>query len=361
MHWEFVSAGRLVFGRHCFSKVWELAREIGTRPLAVTGSRMQLANSFVVTAEPSLDTVRAGVAHFHAGQCDSVVAIGGGSVLDAGKAIAALAANSGEPLDYLEIVGQGRRFERDAYPVLAVPTTAGTGSEVTRNAVLGCPEHGVKASLRSASMIPKIAVIDAELTLSLPPELTASTGMDALTQLIEPFVSAKANPFTDTLCREGIRLGATALRRAYHHGDDVNARTDMAFVSTLGGLALANAGLGAAHGFAAPLGAMFGAPHGALCAAMLPHVMRMNIEAGGALERYAEVARILTGTAEPMDGVRWVSDLVKELEIPSLRTYGASAEHVESVVEKASHANSMKANPVALSSSQLKQIYEAAL
>ena len=229
-----------------------------------------------------------------------VVGIGGGSVIDTAKAIAALVSNSGEPLDYLEVIGKGCALERAPVAFIALPTTAGTGSEVTRNAVLGSPEHGVKASLRSPMMLPRLSVIDPELTVELPPALTASTGLDALTQLIEPYVSSRANAMTDLYCLEGMRRVSRSLRRAFVDGGDKEARTDMAFASLLGGLALANAGLGVVHGFAAPMGGMFDAPHGAVCAALLPHGVAANIRAlrsrganGDALRRYAEVAAIL--------------------------------------------------------------------
>jgi alcohol dehydrogenase class IV len=227
--------------------------------------------SFPIHGEPTVDLVRHGTRLARDTGCDLVIALGGGSAIDAGKAIAALLANGGDPLDYLEVVGQAKPLSRPSAPFIAIPTTAGTGSEVTRNAVLASPEDGVKASLRSPHMLPALAVVDPELTLDLPQALTASTGLDALTQLIEPYVSNRANPMTDLYCVEGLRVAASALRRAWRDGHDLAARTDMSFASLLGGLALANAGLGAVHGFAAPLGGMFDAPHGALCATLRLH------------------------------------------------------------------------------------------
>src|ERR1019366_6913146 len=221
-------------------------------------------------------------------------------------------------------------------PCIAVPTTAGTGSEVTRNAVLGSKEHGVKVSLRSPLMLPRVALVDPRLTLGLPPAFTASTGLDALTQLIEPYVCSRANPFTDALCLDGIRRAAASLLRAYEQGDDEDARADMAYASLLGGLALANAGLGVVHGFAAPIGGMFAAPHGAVCAAILPHGMEANIRAlrardpeSAALRRYREIARTLTGDPEasPEDGVNWVRQLIQALRIPALAVYGIGRHH----------------------------------
>jgi alcohol dehydrogenase class IV len=294
--------------------------------------------------------------------------MGGGSALDAGKAIAAMLANPGDLLDYLEVIGRGRPLPNAAAPCIAIPTTAGTGSEVTRNAVLASPGHRVKASLRSAGMLPRLAVVDPELTLGLPPAITASTGLDALTQLIEPYVSVKSNPMTDALCVEGIRRAARALPQAWANGNDREARAEMSWASLVGGMALANAGLGAVHGFAAPVGGMWPAPHGAVCAAVLPHAMEVNVRAVrsralGKLSRFEEVARLVTGdsgaTAE--DGVAWIADLVRRLEIPPLRSYGVSREDVDLLVEKASRASSMKGNAVELTVEELREIISRAI
>ena len=258
--------------------------------------------TFPVSGEPTVEVVRQGVQHVRHATCDLVIGFGGGSAMDTGKAIAALMTNSGDLLDYLEVIGKGKPLTQPAAPFIAIPTTAGTGAEVTRNAVLASPEHRVKVSLRSPHMLPRVALVDPELTYSLPPQVTASTGLDALTQLIEPFVSIRANPMTDAFCREGMRRAARSLRRAYEHGNDVKAREDMSLASLLGGLALANAGLGAVHGIASVMGGMFPAPHGAVCARLLPHVMEINVRAlqerqpgSDALHRYDEVARILDG------------------------------------------------------------------
>jgi alcohol dehydrogenase class IV len=296
--------------------------------------------------------------------------MGGGSAIDAGKAIAALLANGGDVLDYLEVIGKAQPLSRPSVPFIAIPTTAGTGSEVTRNAVLASPDDGVKASLRSPFMLPRLAVVDPELTYALPPAITASTGLDALTQLIEPYVSVRANPMTDAVCLVGMRRAAEALPRAWRDGSDREARRDMALASLFGGMALANAGLGAVHGFAAPLGGMFPAPHGAVCAALLPHAMEINIRAlraraaeGESLARYTVVARMLTGNAEARaeDGAAWVSRLCRELEIPPLATYGVRPEDVAALVEKAAQASSMKGNPIALTPDELAEVLTRAL
>jgi len=255
-------------------------------------------------------------------------------------------------------------------PFIAVPTTAGTGSEVTRNAVLGSTEHGVKASLRSPLMLPRVALVDPELTYEMPRTITACTGLDALTQLIEPYVSSRANPLVDALCMDGIRRVGGALRRAYNDGGDRDARSDMALGSLFGGLALANAGLGVVHGFAAPLGGSWKAPHGALCAALLPHGMAANVAAlrrrapqHPVLERYVVIARLLTGRPEASaeDGIEWVRSLCAELNVPALHTWGITEADLPGVVEKAAHASSMKANPLPLTSGELLELVTSAL
>ena len=325
---------------------------------------------FAVEGEPTIRTASRGTQQARETACDLVIGIGGGSALDTGKAIAALLTNGGDPLDYMEVIGAGNPLTQPAAPYIAIPTTAGTGAEVTRNAVLASPEHGVKVNLRSPYMLPRIALVDPELTHSLPPELTASTGMDALTQVIEPYLSNNANPLTDALCREGMRCAARSLRRVWQHGDDPAAREDMALVSLLGGLALTNAHLGVVHGFAGPLGGMLPAPHGALCARLLPYVMEANVYAlqarapdHPALGRYSEIAQILTGqrdsTAE--DGLVWVHGLCDALKVPHLADYGLTQDSFPTLIQNASVASSTKGNPIELTPEELEQILQRAL
>ncbi|HEV2331139.1 MAG TPA: iron-containing alcohol dehydrogenase [Verrucomicrobiae bacterium] len=377
MKFEFATATRIIFGPGTFRDIGALARESGKRALVVTGrdpSRAEKllallheagvrSTTFSVAGEPEISTVKNGDALAKKEQCDFVVGFGGGSALDAAKAIAAMLTNDGDLLDYLEVIGRGKPLTKPSAPCIAIPTTAGTGSEVTRNAVLASPEHGLKVSLRSPFMLAKIALVDPELTWDLPPAITARTGMDALTQLIEPFVCLRANPMTDGLCVEGLPRAARSLRTTFREGQNKSAREEMAVASLFGGLALANAGLGAVHGFAGPIGGMFpGAPHGAICAALLPHVMQTNIRAlrrrdeqTEALKRYDQIARICTGhshaTADA--GVDWVRQLVDELQIPRLGIYGVKSEHVDELVRKASQASSMKANPITLTPGEL--------
>lgn len=384
MRFEFATAAHIVFGEGAVREVPAAAAAMGRCALVVTGASPERAAPLVaglegvgvaswpfpVDGEPTVALIRNGTGQARAAGCDVVIAMGGGSAIDAGKAMAAMLANPGDPLDYLEVIGRAQPLARPAAPFIAIPTTAGTGSEVTRNAVLGSPEHGVKASLRSAGMLPRLAVVDPELTLNLPRAITASTGLDALTQLIEPYVSVRANPMTDQFCAEGMRRAAAALPRVWADGSGRAARADMAWASLLGGLALANAGLGAVHGFAAPVGGHWAAPHGAVCAALLPFAMDVNVRAlrartpgGDGLRRYDEVARLITGqlhaTAE--DGVQWIGELCRKLEIPPLRTYGVCQADVGSLVAQSAKASSMKGNPIVLTEEELREVIARAI
>jgi alcohol dehydrogenase class IV len=384
MNFEFVTATRIVFGAGKLAEIGGLVCDYGGRALVVTGgnpgrasrlldllaSERVVTTTFPVSGEPTIALVEQGIALAKANDCQFVVSFGGGSAIDAGKAIAAMLTNDGDLLDYLEVVGRGQSLAKRSASFIAIPTTAGTGSEVTRNAVLASPEHKVKVSLRSSLMLPKVALVDSDLTHDLPPALTASTGLDALTQLIEPYTSCRANPMTAALCVEGIRRAARSLRVAFTDGRNREAREDMCLASMFGGLALANAGLGAVHGFAAPIGGMFPAPHGAVCAALLPHVMSVNLRAlrsrapdSDTLRRYDEVARLVTGdvSAKADDGVRWVGELVRELHIPRLSAHGVSEQHVSELIEKAAKASSMKSNPIILTSDELAETLRAAI
>ena len=367
VNFEFATATRIVFGAGKLRESGAITKLLGRRALvvigksakavqrvepllsALTGAGVEYA-TFSVAGEPTIDVARTGTQRARDERCDLVVSFGGGSVIDTGKAIAALLTNAGDPLDYVEIIGKGAPITKPSAPFVALPTTAGTGAEVTRNAVLGSPEHRVKVSMRSPLMLPRVALVDPELTYDLPPAITATTGLDALTQLIEAFVSVKANPMIDAICREGMLRAARSLRKAYETGDS-GAREDMCVASLFGGMALANAGLGAVHGFAGPLGGMFDAPHGALCAALLPHVMEVNRgmirgPAGrGAVSAPTEIVR-------RFDEVRRIvgdlGELARALKIPPLREHGVKREDFPSIIEKAKASSSMKGNPLPL-------------
>ena len=385
VQFEFATAARVIFGRGKVSLLPQITREFGSHALIVTGSKPQrlrglldgLEQAQVATsiyscaAEPTVEVVREGAALAREKHVDVVVGVGGGSAMDAAKAIAIVATNSGEPLDYLEVVGKGRPFEQRSLPCITVPTTSGTGAEVTRNAVLGSPRNGVKASLRSTSMLAKAAIVDPDLSAGLPADVTAYTGMDTLTQLLEPFVSCRANAFVDLYCREGLTRVRDSLARVFVNGQDMEARESMSYASLLGGLSLANAGLGAVHGFAGPLGGMLEkAPHGALCAALLPHATYVNLKAlrlreraHSALGKYEEAARILTGDmqANADDLAPWLNDLTSTLKIPKLGVYGLTESQVPELVDKAAKASSMKANSIPLAAAELREIVERAM
>lgn len=320
--------------------------------------------------EPTVQSVLGAVRAAHEGACDLVIGIGGGSTLDTGKAVAVLLTNPGNLHDYLEVVGAGRVFENPSAPYIAIPTTAGTGSEVTRNAVIAIPEQRLKVSLRSPYMLPCYAVVDPELTYSLPPDITASTGLDALTQVIEPFVCNTPNPLTDLVCRDGITRAARALLPSYRNGQDTAAREDMSLVSMFGGMALANARLGAVHGLAGPLGGMFPVPHGAICARLLPIVMDANLNGlrslqpdSPAMDRYHEVARLLTGdgSAVAEDGAAWVWNLCHAMNIRPLAEFGLKSDDFPMLVSQARKTSSMKGNPVSLTDGELTDILEKAI
>ena len=384
MRFEFSTPTRILFGPGAVREVAPAAKVLGERALVVAGRDPERAGplvehlrtqgvavaTFSVPGEPTVERVRGGVERARETDCDLVVGFGGGSVLDAGKAVAALLANGGDPLDYLEVIGKGRALVRPSAPYIAIPTTAGTGAEVTRNAVLASTEHSVKASLRSDFMYPRLAVVDPELTLTLSPAVTASTGLDALTQLVEPFVSTAANPLTDALCRDGMARVTRSLRRAWEDGRNAAAREDMALASLFGGLALANAKLGVVHGCAAVLGGRYPAPHGAVCARLLPVVMAANVAAlhdrstsGPALRRYEEVARILTGRPEATiaDGIRWAQTLCADLGIPPLGRHGMVAADIPGLVTETQRASSTKGNPIRLTDEELADILRHAL
>jgi alcohol dehydrogenase class IV len=384
LNFEFATATRILFGAGAYQNIGALAADLGWRGLVVSGFNLERSQPllqalaaatvvptlYIVDGEPTLEAVRVGTRLAREQNCDLVIGFGGGSAIDAGKAIAILATNPGDALDYLEVVGRGQRLQEPPLPFMAVPTTAGTGAEVTRNAVIAVPDKAVKASLRSPWMLPRLALVDPELTYSLPPAVTASTGMDALTQLIEPYVCAQPNPLVDAICRQGIHYAARSLRRAYKNGSDTAAREDMSLASLFGGLALANAKLGAVHGLAAVLGGGFSAPHGAVCARLLPLVYQANIAAmrqrevkHPALARYAEIAQMLTGdpTASLEDGAAWLSELGRELEIPPLRAYGVAENDFAGIIEKSAGASSMKGNPVQLTADELRKVLERAL
>ena len=378
---EFATAGRIVVGAGRSAELPGVLAGLGSRVLVCTGADPARhenllaglglpAAVFGVEGEPTAELARAGAAAAREHGADMIVAIGGGSVIDLGKAVAMLLANGGDPLDYLEVVGSGQKVTRPAVPCVAVPTTAGTGAEVTANAVLAVPEHRLKASLRSPLMIPRVALVDPELTVSCPPPVTAASGLDALTQCLEPFVSVRATPLTDGLAREGLRRAATGLRAAHADGGDLAARTDMAMCALLGGMALANAKLGAVHGLAGVIGGTADVPHGMACAALLAPVIEANVRTlrsavpgSPVLDRYAEAAQLLTGKpgASVEDGLAWIGETVSLLGVPGLAVFGLGPGQAGDIAATAMTSSSMQGNPVPLTQGQLTAVVLEAL
>ena len=389
---DFLCAGRIAFGRGRAAEVGALAAGLGASALVVTnagepgdggvvdrlGERLATAGvrcGFVrQRGEPTVADVDRAAEKARAEGCDVVIGLGGGSAIDTAKAVAGLLTNGGSALDYMEVVGAGRKITRRAAPWIALPTTAGTGAEVTKNAVVACPEKHLKASIRGEQLLASAVVVDPELGVAVRPEVTARAGMDALCQLVESYTSAGAQPMTDALAGEGLVRAARSLRRAFADGGDLEAREDMALAALLSGIALTNAGLGAVHGFAAPLGANFPVPHGVVCAALLPHVMSANVAALRAespehpvLRRYAAVGRMLTGRADWPDaeaidaGVEWVAELSRDLGIPPLGEFGLSRDDVPMLASLARKSSSMGYNPVVLSEERLGEVLARAL
>jgi alcohol dehydrogenase class IV len=381
---EFHTVPRIIFGPGAFDRIGELATSIGRTAMVIhNGPADRIIDALAAAGitpvlrrqpgEPVVADVDAAVELARAQHCVLVIGMGGGSAIDAAKAVAGLLTNGGSAFDYMEVVGQGQKITKPAAPWIAVPTTAGTGAEATRNAVIGLPEKKFKASIRGEHLLPRVALIDPQLGLDVPPNVTARSGMDALCQCIESYTSTGAQPITDALALQGITLAVRALPRAYKDGHDLAARTDMAMAAYLSGVTLANAGLGAVHGFAAPLGANFPVPHGTVCAALLPHVIAANVAAMRAandtqgLSRYAEVGRHLMqepclGDEAAIDAcARITSQLAGDLNIPPLSQFGLTDRHIQEMITLARKASSMRYNPVVLSDEALAKVLTLAI
>ncbi len=384
MQFEFATSSRIIFGSGKLSLIGSLVAGFGHRVLIISGATSSITNRLhslieqvgiawsttEVEKEPTVDNIRSTLELARHASVDGIIGIGGGSAIDTSKAVSALLTNLGDVSDYLEIIGSNKPLSNPSLPLIAVPTTAGTGSEVTRNAVIGSPDHHVKVSLRSPYLLPCMTLVDPKLTLTLPPSRTAVTGLDALTQLIEPYTCIEPNPLTDSLCVEGIRRIASSFYRAFDQGEDLAAREDMSLAALFSGMALANARLGAVHGLAGPIGGEIPAPHGAICAALLPHVMSANISVlqnrspeHPALKRYSEIGKLLSGDLEATAdaGIKWVNGFCAHANIQPLSKYGLSEALFTRIIEKAYQASSMKGNPVTLSEGELRNILQKSL
>lgn len=384
MQFEFSTVAKIVFGAGMLNSIGALLEQYGARVLIVSGAPEELSNRLLnqlnivgvycslikIEHEPTVVVVREVVDLARKSVPSLIIGIGGGSALDTSKAIAALLTNPGDITEYLEVIGANKPLINPSLPLIAIPTTSGTGSEVTKNAVIGSPEHNIKVSLRSPYLLPQIALVDPELTISVPPSITATTGLDALTQLIEPFTCSSPNPLTDVLCLEGIHCVARSLWQAYDDGSNLNAREDMSLASLFSGLALANAKLGAVHGLAGPIGGEIPAQHAAICASLLPKVMSTNISAltnrspgHPALERYAKIAKLLSGdpAAEADTVVHWVQAFCQHADIQTLSSFGLTESHFSKIIEKSFKASSMKGNAIILTEAELRNILQRSL
>lgn len=385
---DFVSVGKILFGRGKAAQLGAVARELGAIALVIHngddpgsgGAVDRCAESLWKAGmhvafhrqrgEPTVHDVDAGVMAARKAAADVIVAVGGGSAIDAAKAVAGLLTNGGVALDYMEVIGKGLKITKPAMPWIAVPTTAGTGAEVTKNAVIGSPERNFKASIRSEHLLARVVVVDPEMGVRTPAAVTAASGMDALCQCIEGYTSNGANAMTDAWAREGAWSAATSLAPAFEDGSDVDTREGMALAALLSGVTLTNAGLGAVHGFAAPLGANFTVPHGVICARLLPAVVAANVAGARStsashplLEKYQLLGTIMFGSRarDPEVLVAQLQSLTETLHIPRLGHFGLREEHIADMVALAKKASSMRYNPVVLADDVLANILRSAL
>ena len=380
---DFASAGRILFGRGRIAELPDLIKPSGKKVMLVTGGhpgrhdslRILLEKAGIrvavesVSGEPTVRRVSEITDSILRQQCEVVAGIGGGSVIDAAKAAAALANNPGDIMDYLEVVGAGKPLPQPALPYIAIPTTAGTGAEVTKNSVITVPEQHVKVSLRSPFMLPRFALVDPDLALECPPEVSVNCGFDALCHLIEAYLSAKATPMSDAVCREGLSRMGGALVLHWMRPEDPNVMVNVSLGSLLGGMALANGGLGAVHGFAGVIGGMTGAPHGAVCAALLPAVLRMNLDIAcqgkqplcrQTMARINETALMLSRdvNSKTQDLITLIENMSTQQNVAGLEKLGVKRAEFPIIIEKSSRASSMKGNPFLLTAEQLFQILD---
>ena len=349
LNFAYATASEIIFGSGSFGRLGKRIAGKYRNAMVVCGKSNNYAEKLLdhlslqnirgtiynIVTEPTIEVIQQGIELGRKTDCDVVFGIGGGSAIDSAKAIAAMIPNEGALINFLEVIGDGKPLLQDPVPCIAIPTTSGTGAEVTKNSVIKSTDRKVKVSLRSDKMYPILALVDPQLAITMPQNITASTGVDALTHLMETFVSNQSNPFIDMFCRDGMIRIARSLEKAYLDGNNLEARENMAMASMLGGMALANVKLGAVHGFAGPMGGMFQIPHGEICACLLPAVMKINSEQ--------------------------INGLVKRLGIPTLSKFGISVTDFPELVGKAKNASSMKGNPVKLTDDQLISILEKSL
>ena len=382
MNFSFECPGKIIFGAGKINELTGIIKPISDNIIIITGKSNRYNPVFQelketginyviykVESEPLIEDVDRAVELARKNFSTLVLGFGGGSVIDVAKAVSIMLLNPGEVLDYLEVVGKGGTLTEPSIPCIAVPTTSGTGAEVTKNSVLKSVVHKRKVSMRSPTMIPEFVIIDPELMLTLPKDITTFTGMDALTQVIEPFISQMGNPFTDMLCRDAIKKATAALLILNKEPGNIEARTDMAYVSLIGGLALANAKLGAVHGFAGPIGGMFEIPHGLVCAILLPNTLKINLEAikkrgsKEQLEKYDELAKLLLNdeSKKAEDVISYLTELNVTLNIPGLGSYGIKKDDITEIVYQSKNSSSMQGNTIPLTEDEMSLILKNSL
>ena len=368
----FLTATEILFGRGEAYQAAGRIKALGTRVFLLHGTPARAdwlaeilaeqgcdVTRFVVQGEPDIAMIEAATKAAQGAQ--TIVSLGGGAVIDAGKAVAAMVPATRPLMDHLEVIGKSLPLDHPPLPFVAIPTTAGTGAEVTRNAVIGSPEHSRKVSLRDKRMLPTLAIIDPALTDNTPKAITLASGLDAITQVIEPYICTRANRITDALCRDAIPQGLSALRRLMVN-EDAQARDDMAWVSLCGGLALANAGLGVIHGLAGPLGGLLPSAHGAICGTLLPHGLALN---AARTENPTRILKVIGWIAEAFEtphenALTALTKWSRENGLPSLAQMGFMPQHLHQAAEAAAVSSSMQANPARLSASDLAILMAAA-
>ncbi len=379
---QFARLPLINFGSGKLSDLAGIVGRFGTSVLLVTGERSFINSPYSeslfsqfrkqnfqvhhirVMSEPSPELVDETVHRYTARKIDVVISIGGGSVIDAGKAISAMLNKTGSVREYLEVVGN-KDHPGTKVPFIAVPTTSGTGSEATKNAVISkVGKDGFKRSLRHDNLVPDIALIDPELTLNCPPDITAAAGMDCFTQLVEAYLSGKSNGYTDALATEGFKAVKRSIVRCFSHGD-INARSDMSFAALTSGICLANAGLGAVHGLAGTVGAMFDIPHGVVCGTLMAAANEINVRelrkishVNPSLKKYASLGKIFSDIEGSNDDfyiasfIDYLHKLTEQLKLPGLGMYGIKSEDISCLCLQTDTKN----NPVKLSAELLEEI-----
>lgn len=376
---SFFVPTKIIFGRDILDRIKELITPYGRRVLIITGKKSMQRVGILDKIKKNLSGFR--IIHFNKinfeptvedvdearkisfKKVDLVIGLGGGSVLDCAKATAGLLNKKGKTIDYLL---EKRKIEKEGLPFVAIPTTAGSGSEVTPNAVLIDNKRKIKMSLRSSYLFAKLAILDPVLTLSLPADLTAYSGMDALSQAIESYVSKGANPFTDALAIEAIRLIGRSIIQVYKDGTNLYLRENMLYGSLLSGIALFNARMGVVHGLAHPLGAIYKLPHGLICGLLLPYAMEFNLKA--VAEKYKEVAIALGLKVEDfnpqeasLEAIKKIRYFLKEFKFPkSLKILGVEKKDFSKIIKDSLPSGSLKANPIEVTSKDLRRILECA-